>query len=619
MHTEQAQCAAMKTVLAFAAFALLTVAAHAQAPFASDLQLPSKIAFTPRGHLLVAENGTGPNAGRISIVDRNTGARRTLIGGLPAGINSAEGDPAPSGPSGIALAGNTLYVLIAEGDEVLAGPIAGTQIPNQNPSSPLLSSILRFTFFGPIDAVTGNFLLTPADQANLKAGKEFRLDIGNGANQVFVKLLADFENYRAAPRPDFPANVQHSDPYGLAIANGFAYVADAGQNAIRKVDLATGTITTLTDFPPVPNTTGIGGPVIEAVPDSIRLDGNRLLVTLLSGFPFAPGLSKVVAVDPSTGATTTVIYNLTTAIDAVPVNGAASNPYVVSEFSTDLRTSAPGRILLVDGATRTTLAASIVSPASIAVDPRTGDIFAAQIFPGTITHLNAAASLPEPTPSSIIPVVTSSAGAFGSRFETSLQLSNPYAYTVAGVMNVIGATSTKTLPYQLEAFESKTYPSLMTAAGATGAATLDIDAAVGPSPVAIVRIYDTSRSAGSGGTIIKQLTPDDALRTGERSVLVSAADPSVARTNIGTRPLGAGATLLFTLYRADGSIASTTRRSFAANRLEQESLDSLFGVPAGRSDTITIDVQAGSAISYAAIVNNVTQETSWFRSLKAAE
>jgi hypothetical protein len=607
-----------RLVLSLLATALVSLSLQAQAPFASDLQLPSKIAFTPRGHLLVAENGTGPNAGRISIVDRNTGTRRTLIGGLPAGINSAEGTPAPSGPSGMALVGNTLYVLIAEGDEVLAGPIPGTQIPNPNPASPLLSSILRFTFFGPIDTVAGNFNLSAADQANLKAGKEFRLDIGDGANQVFVKLLADFDNYRAAPRPDFAGNVQHSDPYGIAVLNGFAYVADAGQNSIRKVDLTTGAITTLVDFPPVPNTTGLGGPVIEAVPDSIRLDGNRLLVTLLSGFPFAPGVSKVVAVDPSTGATTTVIDNLTTAIDAVPVGGGSSQ-YVVSEFSTDLRSNAPGRILLVEGSTRTTLAPSIVSPASVALDPRTGDLFAAQIFPGTITHLNIAASLPEPTPSSIIPVVTSTAGAFNSRFETSLQLSNPYPYTIAGVMNVLGATSTKTLPYQLGGFESKTYPNLMSAAGATGAATLDIDAAVGPPPVAIVRIYDASHSAGSGGTIIKQLTPDDALRTGERSVLVAAADPAVSRTNIGTRPLGAGATLLFTLYRADGSIAATTRRTFGPNRLAQESLDSLFGVPAGPSDTITIDVQAGSAISYAAIVNNTTQETSWFRSLKAAE
>jgi hypothetical protein len=608
-----------RLVLALAAV-LFPLAAAAQVPLATGLQLPSKIALTPRGHLLVAENGTGPNAGRISIVDRNDGTRRTLIGGLPAGINSAEGTPAPSGPSGIALVGNTLYVVIAEGDGVLAGPIPGTQIPNPNPASPLLSSILRFNFFGPIDDVVGNFTLTATDQANLKAGKEFRLDIGNGANQVFVKLIADFDNYRAAPRPDFAGNVQHSDPYGIAVIGNFGYVADAGQNSIRKVDLTTGAVTTLTEFPSVPNTTGIGGPVIEAVPDSIRADGNRLLVTLLSGFPFAAGFSQVVAVDPSTGAVTTVVDKLTTAIDVVPVSGAAAPEYLVSEFSNNLVANAPGRVALVDGANnRTTVVSNLTSPSSIALDPHTGTLFIAQMFPGTLTAMEIGPSLPTPAPASIIPVVVSSAGAFGARFETSLQLSNPHPYTISGVLQVLGDGTLKTVPYQLAGYASKTYPNFMSAAGATGAATVDIEAAVGPAPVAIARIFDTSRAAASAGTIIRQLTPDDAFVAGERSAVVAAADPAVARTNIGTRTLGAGATLLFTLYRADGSIDATVRRTYPPNRISQESLDSLFSVPAGPSDTVTIDVQAGSAISYAAIVNNTTQETSWMRSTKVVD
>ncbi|MCU1348165.1 MAG: hypothetical protein JWO56_1195, partial [Acidobacteria bacterium] len=555
-------------VVALLAASLSNTGVQAQTAFASGLQLPSKITFTPRGHLLVAENGSGPNAGRVSIVDRITGTRRTLIDGLPSGINSAEGMPAPSGPSGVFLNGNVIYVLIAEGDGVLAGPLPGTQQPNPTPASPILSSLLQFTLPGPIDTQLGNLSLTPADHAALKAGQTVRLNLGGGADQATAKLVVDFANYRSVPRPDFQANVQHSDPYGLVVSGGFAYVADAGQNSIRKVDLATGNATTLADFPPVANTTGVGGPVIEAVPDSIRLDGNRLLVTLLSGFPFAPGFSKVVAVDPSTGGTTTLIDQLTTAIDAVPISSGATRQYVISEFSTDLLMNAPGRILLASNSTdKTVLASGIVSPASIAVDPRTGEIFAAQIFTGTIARIDASASLPAGVPSTIIPVVTSVAGSFSSRFETSLQLSNPHPYTVSGVMNIIGAVTTRSLPYHLAAFESKTYPNLMSAAGATGGATMDIDAAVGPSPAAIVRIYDTSRSSSSTGTIIKQLTPDDALQTGETSVLVSAADPTISRTNIGTRPLAAGATLLFTLYRADGTLASTARRTFAANRL----------------------------------------------------
>ena len=120
---------------------LTTASANAQVTsvFATGLQGPSKIVITPWGNLLVAESGGAPNTGRVSIVDQ-FGTRRTLIEGLPSGI-SAEGG-GPSGPQGLDLRGRTLFVAIGEGDGTLAGPIPGTEVPNSNPSSPILSSVL---------------------------------------------------------------------------------------------------------------------------------------------------------------------------------------------------------------------------------------------------------------------------------------------------------------------------------------------------------------------------------------------------------------------------------------------------------------------------------------------
>ena len=584
------------------------VGAQAQTPFATGLQLPSKIIFTPRGHLLVAENGSGPNAGRVSIVDRITGVRRTLISGLPAGINSAEGTPAPSGPSGLAVIGNTLYILIAEGDGVLGGPVAGTQMANPNPASPLLSSLIAVTLGSSIDDITGDLALTPADHATLKSGQP--LVFRSGPDRFTFKLIADFDNYTIEPRGDFPANVRHSDPYGLAILGGFAYVADAGQNSIRKVNLTTGEISTLIGFVSVPNTTGVGGPFIEAVPDSIRLDGNRLLVTLLSGFPFAPNLSKVLSIDPATGVPTSLIEGLTTAIDVSPVATATTTQYVIAEHSTNLLASAPGRILLSSGSDKTTLA-TLDAPASIAVDPRTREIFVAQIFPGTITRIDARSSLPESQPSSILPVVTSVPGLFNSRFETSLQLSNPHPYAVSGVINIRSSSATKTLPYALGAFESRAYANLMASADATGSATADIVAAVGPAPVAIARIFDTSRSSAATGALIQQVSPDAALRTGDRAALVLAADPVTARTNVGIRTLSAGASLRLILYRSGGLALRIVDRTYTPNVLVQESVTSILGVPTESNDLIVIEVLSGSAIAYSATVNNSTQETSF--------
>jgi glucose/arabinose dehydrogenase len=60
--------------------------------FASGLKAPVKSILTPKGNLLVAEAGNGPNTGRISIIDGN-GNRRTLIDGLPSGLAPPNLDP----------------------------------------------------------------------------------------------------------------------------------------------------------------------------------------------------------------------------------------------------------------------------------------------------------------------------------------------------------------------------------------------------------------------------------------------------------------------------------------------------------------------------------------------
>src|SRR5688572_18342598 len=102
--------------------ALLSPTASAQSAtssvFATGLKAPIKIITSPKGNLLVAEAGMGPNTGRISILDLS-GNRRTLLDGLPSGF--APPDGAPSGPSGLAFRGRTLFVVIGSGDTVITG------------------------------------------------------------------------------------------------------------------------------------------------------------------------------------------------------------------------------------------------------------------------------------------------------------------------------------------------------------------------------------------------------------------------------------------------------------------------------------------------------------------
>jgi len=79
--------------------------------------------LSQNGNLLVAEQGNGPNTGRISILDPSSGERRTLLDGLPSAINNLGGFPAPSGPSGLAMRGRTLFIAIGVGDAALLGPL----------------------------------------------------------------------------------------------------------------------------------------------------------------------------------------------------------------------------------------------------------------------------------------------------------------------------------------------------------------------------------------------------------------------------------------------------------------------------------------------------------------
>src|SRR5579859_5742616 len=94
---------------------------------ASGLLSPSKLIQTPLGNFLVSQNGTGaPNTGRISIVDPE-GNERTLLDGLPSGIDHTGGR---SGTSALWLRGRTLFVVNGLGDVTLPGPLPGTEIPN---------------------------------------------------------------------------------------------------------------------------------------------------------------------------------------------------------------------------------------------------------------------------------------------------------------------------------------------------------------------------------------------------------------------------------------------------------------------------------------------------------
>jgi len=352
-----------------AGMTLLCVAAGAQtapAVYASGLLSPSKVILGPSGTLVVTEAGAAANTGRISVIAPG-GLRFTLVDGLP----SAGAD----GPNGVAIVGKSLYIANGEGDAFVAGATAGSQMPNPaGMASPLFASVIRVTFDDAPERLLAGFTLKPADHYTLLDGNPVRLDNGLG-QKATVELVTQF---RFAV-PDTKQVWRNSHPYGLTMLPDrpkFLYMPDAGMNTVVEINLETGRARTLSRFPFIPNTTGQGPPVIEAVPTSVTPYSGHLLVSYLSGAPFVAGYSGVMEVDLETGKATPFIAYLSSAIDVLfRLKQNGDGQFLALEYSAALTRGAPGRLKSWTGNDYRVLADNLAAPSSMVLQPETGVLY----------------------------------------------------------------------------------------------------------------------------------------------------------------------------------------------------------------------------------------------------
>jgi hypothetical protein len=354
----------------------------------SGLLSPGGTTWTNQGNLLVAESGTGVlHSGRISIVEPN-GTRRPLIDGLPA-ARADVGEP--SGPAGLAMRGRSLYVAMGVGDVAIRVPGVPGMAPRtarQNPagpSSPLFSSVLLMEFSAAAESRGTGFTLTPADQQALAAGATVVLANGGG-DKMTIRMVADFPNFvaepfpGAGPFPPDPNNIRVSNPFGLIAEGNSLYVTDGGMNQVWRVDLNSGAVAVHAQFPNIQNPffgqlpppLGLY-PDIEAVPTGIASDGGQLLVSLFTGFPFAPGVSSVQQVDLVTGASAPFITGRKNAIAVHPWKNGRDTSYLVLQYaSVGPFFNSPGQLLRFDSssAAPTLIANCITGPISIAIDEK---------------------------------------------------------------------------------------------------------------------------------------------------------------------------------------------------------------------------------------------------------
>jgi hypothetical protein len=362
-------------------FLLPPAKAQCLSPYTTELHGPVGMVLADSGDLLVSEsglvNGAGvpvPNTGIISIVNR--GGRRTLLSGLPSGINDQGG---VSGPAGLFLLGQTLYVAISAGDAAVAGALPGSIVANPAPSSPLFSSVLALHFSSSVESFTSGFTMTIADQQAL--ARRSKVTLSNlGGDRMTIELVANFPDFV----PGVDPTVAHSNPFGLVAVGNRLYVTDGGENSLWQVDLSNGSFTTLTQFTSVANPfyPGLGGPREDAVPTAIVYSEGRLLVALFRGVPFAPGTSSVVQVDPVTGSQSEFITGLTSAIGILPVRTRSSLNYLVLQFaSVGPFFGGPGQVLrfAAPSLPGTLVTDCLSAPTAMALDEKTAMLYVTEL------------------------------------------------------------------------------------------------------------------------------------------------------------------------------------------------------------------------------------------------
>lgn len=301
---------------------------------ATGLLFPQGIELDEQGRIWVAEQGTGAMDGRISVVTPD-GEVHTVLDGLASNIVQGS-------PEGVH------HLVLREGE------LWGTQgLGEESPEG----NLLRIDVSG----------FTPGDSP-LTMEDVIVEDVGTFA------VTAD------------PTGTAQTNIYNLAFGpDGDLFIVDASANAVIRREAGTGALSVLAALPPVPNDTGFGPPMMQAVPTGIVFEGGRLLVTAFPGFPFPDDAARVYEVDLA-GNVSVFQNGLTGAVDLTL--DTAGRP-VVLQFGQGFQgnfISETGAAIRLSGGTTETLVDGLDSPGGIHFAPN-GDFFVTEFGDGRLLRV----------------------------------------------------------------------------------------------------------------------------------------------------------------------------------------------------------------------------------------
>ena len=292
---------------------------------------------------------------------------------------------------------------------------------------------------------------------------------------------------------------------------------------------------------------------------------------------------------------------------SLPVNGGSGSVNVSAPAACSWEVAANAGWITVNSA-----AGAGNGTVSISAGPNSGIPRAAVLALGearvTVLQNGGAESL-------VIPAVASTPGALDSFFKTGVQLHNPTSGPVSGSITYHPAGDSpseedSSLFYRLGPGETADFDDLLPEIGQTGLGSADLFPRIGPAPVATIRVFNDAGDAGTTGMTEELFRSGEALEAGQKGVLIAPPEPSRARFNIGVRSLSFGATIRFTVRDTAGAVRTTGAKFYPPSFFAQQAAEGFLGIGLLANDTVTFEVDAGSAIVYGATTDNTTQDPS---------
>jgi hypothetical protein len=228
----------------------------------------------------------------------------------------------------------------------------------------------------------------------------------------------------------------------------------------------------------------------------------------------------------------------------------------------------------------------------------------------------AADSLSAESLRGVVPVVGSTAGAFGSNFRTELQLHNRSSIVMKGrlVFHPQGrsaSASDASISFLLEPRQTVHYVDVVASLGQSGLGSLDVMVEDGGVPSVVARAFDDKGEAGTSGATVALIEPSSALRSGDSAALLTPSDRTNFRFNVGVRTLSALARLRISIYGANGVLRKPAfERSYAPSYFEQRSGDSFADDVLLADEAIVVEVLEGEVVLYGSTTDNKTNDPS---------